>query len=180
MTSGARISVDTRLGNACSGHGRAECKYTAKAMHHVRTAMGNSRGLVAWVRTTGHVLNPKGGLDDCLAKGRSSTNTPNSSDARRRARLISVSVGAPSRFRQTKVRLVSCGFEAIRSIHNYLPVLSADFETGSRFGSWSAVSTALLLHGDGKTNSRAPEIASSYEPSSTAFDARAFGHRTDG
>ena len=153
------------------GQSNAPCPYSH----------GNSRGLVAPVRTTGHLLNPKGCLNSPCKRVviHQRPNQIHSGDARRRARLISVSVGAPSRFRQRKMRLVGCGCEAIRSIHNYLPVLSADFGTGSRFGSWSAVSTTLLLHGEGKTNSRALGIASSYEPNSTDFEARAFGHRTD-
>jgi hypothetical protein len=43
----ARLVTDAGgCGNACSGHGRGECKYTAKTINHVPTATDISRGLV--------------------------------------------------------------------------------------------------------------------------------------
>ena len=59
MRDGQSLSIRGSKENACSGHSCGVCKYTAKTMHHVLAATGNSRGLVAQVRTTGHAMDSK-------------------------------------------------------------------------------------------------------------------------
>ena len=46
--------------------------------------------------------------------------------------------------------MARCDCEEIRPIHNYLRLVSADFEVGSFSGSQSALSRPSLSHGDGK------------------------------